>query len=190
MNYIEEQINTHLNLINKQKKEILLKIEIFSKLLIKVIKENKKIMVVGNGGSAADAQHLSTELSVRMKYNRIALPCLSLSTDTSALTAIGNDFNFEKIFSRQIEAIGKKSDALIVISTSGNSMNIISALKEAKKKKIKTFGILGNNGGKAKKYCDQTFIVKSKNPSRIQEIHIIFYQLFCEKIEIFFKNYK
>ena len=84
----------------------------------------------------------------------------------------------------------KKKDALIVISTSGNSKNVVLALKEAKKKNIHTFGILGNKGGNAKKYCDQTFIVDSENPSRIQEIHIIFYQLFCEKIEMFFRNYK
>ena len=147
-------------------------------------------MVVGMVVGVADAQHLATELTVRMKYNRKALPCISLSTDTSALTAIGNDFNFEKIFSRQIEAIGKKKDALIVISTSGNSKNVVLALKEAKKKNIHTFGILGNKGGNAKKYCDQTFIVDSENPSRIQEIHIIFYQLFCEKIEMFFRNHK
>lgn len=185
---LEKEIDNHITLLKNQKKEIISKINIFSELIIKVIKKNKKIMIAGNGGSAADAQHLSTELTVRMKYNRRALPCISLATDTSALTAIGNDFKFEKIFCRQIEALGIKGDVFIAISTSGNSQNIISALKEAKKRKIITLGIMGNKGGSAKKYCDEIFVVNTNDPSRIQEIHIIFYQLFCAKIEKYFKK--
>lgn len=187
---IDSILKQHIKLVRLQKTEIKKKIKIFSEKIINIIESKNKILVAGNGGSAADAQHLSTELTVRLKHNRRALPCIALTTDTSALTAIGNDFNFNKIFSRQIEAIGSAGDLFIAISTSGNSKNIINALKIAKQKKIIIFGILGNNGGEAKKYCDESFIVKSKNASRIQEIHIIFYQLFCEKIEIFFKNYK
>ena len=184
---IDTILNQHIKLINLQRQEIKNKIEIFSKKIISGIKNNNKLLVAGNGGSAADAQHLSTELTVRLKYNRKALPCIALTTDSSALTAIGNDFNFNMIFSRQIEAIGKQDDIFIAISTSGNSKNIINALRMAKKKKIFCFGLLGNNGGEAKKYCDESFIVKSNNPSRVQEIHIIFYQLFCENIENYFK---
>ena len=104
---------------------------------IQAIKEGKKIIFFGNGGSAADAQHLATELTVRYKFNRKALPAVSLSTDTSAITAIGNDLNFNKIFSRQIEAIGNKGDIILAITTSGNSQNILEAIKVAKKKKYK-----------------------------------------------------
>lgn len=187
MKFIDHAIKEHIKILNLQNREIKKKISQISKLIILAIKNKKKILVAGNGGSAADAQHLSTELTVRLKYNRDALPCIALTTDTSALTAIGNDFNFEKIFSRQIEAIGQNDDIFIAISTSGNSKNIINSLKIAKKKKLFCIGLLGNKGGKALNYCDESFVVKSSDPSRVQEIHIIFYQLFCAVIEKEFK---
>ncbi len=180
---INDNINKHIDILLKQNKIIIEKSYSFSQLILKKIKNGQKIMVCGNGGSASDAQHISTELTVRLKKNRAALPALALTTDTSALTAIGNDFNFSKIFSRQIEAVGKKGDILLAISTSGNSQNIIEALKTSKEKKIFTFGLLGNKGGKCKKYCDDYFIVNDSSPSRIQEIHILFYHAFCELVE-------
>ncbi len=108
-------------------------------------------MIAGNGGSAADAQHISTELVVRMNYNRKAFPSIALTTDTSAITAIGNDYDFEKIFSRQIDAIGCEGDVFLAISTSGNSENIVNALKAAKKNKLKCLGLLGPEDSKTKK---------------------------------------
>ena len=183
MKFIDHAIKEHIKILNSQKKEIKSKINLFSNIIISKIKSENKILVAGNGGSAADAQHLSTELTVRLKYNGVALPCIALTTDTSALTAIGNDYNFEKIFSRQIEAIGQKNDVFIGISTSGNSKNIINALKIAKKKNVYCLGLLGNKGGEALKYCDESFVVNSSDPSRVQEIHIIFYQLFCAIVE-------
>jgi D-sedoheptulose 7-phosphate isomerase len=182
----KKNISDHKKLLVTHNSIILKKAIELSKLSINSINNGGKIIIFGNGGSAADAQHFATELVVKMKYYRKALPVLALTTDTSTLTAIGNDFNFSKIFSRQLEALGNKSDLVISITTSGNSENILEALKFAKKKNIKSFGILGNNGGNAKKYCFDKFVVKNSNPSRIQEIHIIFWQLVCEIIEEYY----
>lgn len=187
---IKKSLDYHTLLIKKQKKEIIDKVLIFSKYFISAINDKKKILIAGNGGSAADAQHFSTELTVKMKKFRRALPLISLCTDTSALTAIGNDFSFKKIFSRQIEAIGNEGDIFVPISTSGNSANIIEALKVSRKKKLINIGLLGNKGGLSKKLIDDAFIVKSSDPSRIQEIHILFYQNLCEVIEEHFSKCK
>lgn len=176
-------IKQHNLLIKRQTNEIIKKISVFSEFFIDAIDNEKKILIAGNGGSAADAQHFSTELTVKMKKFRRALPLISLSTDTSAITAIGNDYNFKNIFSRQIEALGNNGDIFVPISTSGNSANIIEALKIAKKRKLISLGILGNKGGKSKQYVNDSFIVKSSDPSRIQEVHIIFYQNLCSVIE-------
>ena len=151
-----------LRFLNKEIKEVvdlLLKIKnsknkTFEKLCsegVKTIKKKGKIIFFGNGGSAADAQHLATELTCRFKINRKALPGLSLTTDTSAITAIGNDFKFDNIFSRQLEAIANKNDLALAITTSGNSKNLIEAAKFAKKNNIKFFCLSGNSGGKLKK---------------------------------------
>lgn len=152
----------------------------------KAIKKNK-ILFCGNGGSAADAQHLATELVVRYKKKRKAIPAVALTTDTSILTAVGNDFNFKKIFSRQIEAIGKRGDVIILITTSGNSENLIQAAKTAKKKGLKTFCFSGNKGGKLKKYCKNNIIIKSNNTSLIQTVEIFLGQIFCNELEKIFK---
>jgi len=159
---------------------------IFTKLCsesIRAIKKNKKILFFGNGGSAADSQHLATEITVRFKKNRIALPAISLATDTSALTAIGNDFSFEKIFSRQIEAIGNKGDIALGITTSGNSQNIIEACKICNKKEIKFFAFSGNSGGKLKKYCKNIIEIPSDETSIIQTVEILVGQTLCKIIE-------
>ena len=184
-----DNIRQHEIILKKNKKNILNSTLFFSKIIINAIKNKNKILIAGNGGSASDAQHIATEMTVRLKRNRLGLPFISLATDTSALTAIGNDFHFSKIFSRQIEAIGIEKDIFIAISTSGNSKNIVHALKKAKQKNLVTLGILGNNGGESKKYCDYSFCISEKNPSRVQEIHILFYHNFCEMVEeFFFKN--
>jgi len=144
-----------------------------------------RIFTCGNGGSAADAQHLAAEYLVRLRpnINRKAYPMISLAQDTSTLTACGNDLGFDKIFSRNLSALGHKKDLLIAISTSGNSKNITNALKQAKKMKIFSIALLGSKGGVAKKYSDLSLIVPSNNVARIQEAHIFLGHYLLEKVE-------
>ena len=160
-------------------------LKIFSNLCIEASKavDKNKILFCGNGGSAADAQHLAAELVVKYKKKRKALPAIALSTDTSILTAIGNDYEFKKVFSRQVEAIGNKGDILILITTSGNSINLIEALKVAKKKGLKVYCLSGNNGGKIKKYLKNIIVIPSKNTSLIQVVEIFLGQLLCGYLE-------
>lgn len=149
------------------------------------IKNNSTIFTCGNGGSAGDAQHVAAEGVVRLKPNldRKPIPIISLVMDTSTLTACANDYGYEKIFSRSLEAIGKKNDLLICYSTSGKSKNIINVLKKAKKMNIFTLSFLGGNGGDAKKYSDLTILVPSKNVARIQETHIFLSHYIIEEVE-------
>lgn len=138
------------------------------------IREGGKIMFCGNGGSAADSQHLATELVVRLsgEHDRGAYPALALTTDTSILTACGNDYGFDQIFARQIESIGQPSDILVAISTSGNSQNIMQAVRTAKAKKIFIVGLLGKDGGKLNNLVDIPLVVPSSDVQHIQESHI------------------
>ena len=147
------------------------------------LKLRRKVLLMGNGGSAADAQHIAGELVGRFKKERKAIPAISLSTDTSILTAIGNDYGFEKVFERQIEALGNKGDVVIGISTSGNSENVYRAMKLAKKMGLTTIGLLGNDGGKIKNLSDIALVVPSKNTPRIQETHITIGHIICEGVE-------
>ena len=147
------------------------------------IQNDGKIMFFGNGGSAADAQHLATELTIRFINDRPAIAGLALTTDTSTLTAAGNDYGFDHIFSRQIEALGNAGDIAIAISTSGNSGNIIKALETAKDKGLKTIGLTGRDGGKMKEFCDASLIVPSDTTARIQEMHIFLGHLLCGGLE-------
>ncbi len=155
------------------------------KIIYKSLQKKGKILFCGNGGSAADAQHLAAELLIRLrpKVNRNSIPAISLCMDTSTLTACGNDYSFDYIFSRPFNALANKDDVLIVISTSGNSKNIINVLKTAKKKRIKSIGFLGSNGGAARKYCDIKLIVDSNNVARIQESHIFLGHFILESVE-------
>jgi D-sedoheptulose 7-phosphate isomerase len=150
------------------------------------INNGGKLFFAGNGGSAADSQHLSTELVVRLssETERRALPGLALTTDTSAITACANDFSFDKIFSRQLEAIGQSGDSLLVLSTSGNSANLCEVVKIAKKKNICSYGFLGGDGGSLAALADQTIIVNAKNPGRIQESHIMLGHILIGMIEL------
>ena len=154
-----------------------------SDLMIKCLKENNKIMFCGNGGSAADSQHLAAELLGRYRKNRKALSALALTTDTSSITAIANDFSFEDIYARQIEALGKKNDVLFAISTSGNSTNIVNAIIAAKKLEINVIGLTGKDGGKMNGVCDVLIKVPSIRPDRIQEMHIAMGQILCDIVE-------
>ena len=158
----------------------------FLDLCIKSIKKGNKIIFFGNGGSAADAQHIATELVVRYKKNRKSIPAISLSTDTSTLTAIGNDFSFNRIFSRQIESIGKNGDVAVGISTSGKSPNILNALDLAKRKKIISVLLTKKNYPNKKKINRITDIVlgvPAKETARVQELHILLGHLLCAALD-------
>lgn len=185
--YINQKIHNEINsIVNKLTDLKLQKNSLFTKLCletIRALKKGNKIIFFGNGGSAADAQHLATEITVRYKKNRPALGAISLSTDTSALTAIGNDLNFKFIFSRQIEAIANKKDIILGITTSGNSRNIIEAFKVSKKLKIKSYCFVGNNGGNVKKYCNNCIIFPKTSTSATQVMQITLGQILCEIIE-------
>ena len=181
-NFHKEKLDT-IKLFSLIKLENIQNFNKLVKLSLQRIKKKNKILLYGNGGSAADAQHIATELTVRFKKNRRAIPAVSLSTDTSALTAIGNDFSFEKIFSRQIEAIGMPGDVAIAITTSGNSKNLIEAAKMEKKKKIYTFCFSGNNGGKLKRYTKFPIIIPSKITSQVQVAEIFLGQIYCGILE-------
>jgi D-sedoheptulose 7-phosphate isomerase len=150
---------------------------------IATLRSGNKILICGNGGSAADAQHFSAELVGRYKKERKGLPSIALSTDTSAVTAISNDYGYDKVFSRQVEALGNKGDMLFLISTSGNSPNLLEAAKKAKEKGIRTAGLLGKGGGKLLPLCDKALVVPSDNTPRIQEMHGMAIHMMCGLIE-------
>lgn len=154
-----------------------------SQKTIEIYKNGNKTLIAGNGGSAADAQHIAGEFVSKFYFDRPGLASIALTTDTSILTAIGNDYGYEKLFSRQIEANGVEGDIFIGISTSGNSKNIIEALLECKKKNIVTVGLTGKNGGKMAELCDYCIKVPSDETPRIQEAHILIGHIICAVVE-------
>ena len=180
LKHLTLNVETHLKL-----EDLFPDIEKAIKIIHKKIKLGGKLMLCGNGGSAADAQHLSAEFLIRLrpKINRRPLPALTLAQDTSTLTACANDYNFKYIFSRPFQAIANPKDILFVISTSGNSQNIYEVLKVARKMKIKTIGLLGASGGKCLKLCDQKILVPSNVTARIQECHIFIGHFILEQVE-------
>jgi D-sedoheptulose 7-phosphate isomerase len=154
-----------------------------SKLAVETLRAGNKILLCGNGGSAADAQHIAAELTGRYKTERRGLPGIALTTDTSALTAIGNDYGYDRVFDRQVEALAQKGDLLIGISTSGNSKNVINALKVAREMGCKTLGLTGRDGGAMNELCDINLVVPSNDTPRIQEMHILFAHTICQIID-------
>ena len=160
-------------------------LKVMGEEIVSSIINGGKLLFCGNGGSAADAQHLAAELLVRLRpnYNRKGLPAISLSLDTSTITACGNDFSYDELFSRTLESIGKPGDCLLGITTSGNSQNVINAMKLAKEMKIRNFGFLGAGGGEAIQLCDEVFLVPSNVTGRIQECHITAGHALMEYIE-------
>lgn len=153
---------------------------------IKCIEDGGKLIFMGNGGSASDSQHLAAELIGRFQFDREALPAISLSSNTSVITALGNDFGFENIFQKQIEALANKKDIVIGLSTSGNSENIIRALKFSKDNGIKTIGFTGSNPSKLQEFCDYIIQAPSTTPALIQQCHITVGQLLCLVVENYF----
>jgi D-sedoheptulose 7-phosphate isomerase len=185
MDFVRKQIEESLKVktLLLEDENILKSIKESSSLCCEAIRKDKKIIFAGNGGSAADAQHLAGELVNRFGFERPGLSAIALTTDTSVITSIANDYGFEKLFSRQIEAIGKKGDVLLACSTSGNSANIIEGLKEAKKTGIITIGLTGRSGGKMEQFCDLCIKVPSEDTPRIQEAHILIGHIICSLIE-------
>lgn len=179
-NYIEKSIYAKTQILNSN---ILNSIENIADLIIKSYRNNKKILIAGNGGSAADAQHIATELVSKFNQDRPALNAIALTTNTSIITAIANDFDYKEVFSRQIQAYGEKEDIFIAISTSGNSENIILAIKEARTKGLKTIGLTGSNNGAIDDICDYIIKVPSNKTPIIQESHIMIGHILCSLIE-------
>jgi len=185
-NYIQDQIKKSYETKQAiyENEELLEKIEAVAKLCVKLYKESdKKTILAGNGGSAADAQHIAAELVGRYGFDRPSIPSLALTTDTSNLTAIGNDYGYDQIFSRQLAGMGQKGDIFFGISTSGNSQNIINAFEVAKEKGITTVALVGRDGGKMGAMADIALIVPSDSTPRIQESHILIGHIICDIIE-------
>lgn len=159
------------------------KIYTFSELICNSYTSGKKLLIAGNGGSAADAQHFAAELVGKYKKDRKALSALALTTNSSVLTSISNDFSFDFSIKRQIEAFGEKGDCFVGISTSGNSKNLMYALEESKSRGLTTLCLLGKDGGKMKNLCDDYILVDSKDTPRIQEAHIFIIHSICSLIE-------
>lgn len=156
-------------------------------LIASTLKNGGKLLICGNGGSAADAQHFAAELTGRYKTERSPLPAIALSTDTSALTAIGNDYGFDVVFERQTLALCAKNDLLIGISTSGNSANVIRAVNAAKKIGAKTLGLLGRDGGELGRLCEHSIIIPASDTARIQEMHILVIHTLCAAVDEAYK---
>ena len=177
-NFEEHQVIQKKTLENLEKE-----IYLASQIMSDCLKNDGLIMWCGNGGSATDSMHLSTELIGRFKKDRKSLRSISLAADNSALTCIANDFGYENVFSRQLEGLAKKNDVLISLTTSGNSLNVINAIKKAKELNLKTILMSGNSGGKCADLNDVELIVPSQTTARIQEMHILIGHILCELIE-------
>ena len=180
---INNELLSHLETIQKVVVFMQDKLESASKLAVETLKNGNKILLCGNGGSAADAQHIAAELVGRYKNDRRALPAIALTTDTSILTSIGNDYGYDRVFDRQIEALAHKGDLIIAISTSGNSKNILNALKVGRELGCKTLGFSGYDGGAMNEVCDINLVVPSDDTPRIQEAHILFGHIICQVID-------
>ncbi|MCH9029956.1 MAG: D-sedoheptulose 7-phosphate isomerase [Bacteroidetes bacterium] len=178
---LKDSSETKLKIEQKCKDDILKAVNTLSE----AFRNGNKLLLCGNGGSAADCQHIATELMIRLSHHiqRPALPAIALTTDTSNLTAGGNDFGFENIFTRSIQGLGNEGDVLLVISTSGNSGNVIKAAETARSKGMKVIGFLGGDGGKLKSLVDLPIVIPSSNVQRIQEGHITVAHIICELVE-------
>ena len=178
-----EELNHHKNTIDQVIAKLVPAIENGCKLLTDTVLAGGKVLIAGNGGSAADAQHIAAELTGRYVKDRKALPAIALTVDTSALTAISNDYGFERVFARQVEAFARPGDLFIAISTSGNSPNIIHALHTARELGCKIIGLSGRDGGQMNNLCDLNIIIPDAVTARIQEMHILIGHIFCKAVD-------
>ena len=183
--HISDILNDSLNNLQKviSDKGLILEIETITTKIIKAFKDGNKLLLCGNGGSASDAQHIAAELSGRFIKERKPLYAEALHVNSSYMTAVSNDYGFESTYSRMLEAIGKKGDVLIALSTSGNSENVVNAVKMANSLDMLSVGMSGATGGKIKELCQHNIIIPSSNSARIQEAHIIVGHIFCQIIE-------
>ncbi len=185
INYIKDQIQasieTKQNILNNA--VLMQTIAEVAQACVEVYRNGRKTLLAGNGGSAADAQHIAAELVGRYGFDRPSIPSIALTTDTSNLTAIGNDYGYDKVFSRQMEGMGSEGDLFIGISTSGNSENIVNAIHAAKAKGVTTVALVGRDGGEMAKISDYAIIVPSNATPRIQESHILIGHMICDIIE-------
>lgn len=182
MNLIENIFEEHIKAVDYVKREAAV-LEKIAAVITEAINNGNKILFAGNGGSAADSQHFAAEMSGRFKKERRGLPGIALTTDSSALTAIANDYGYDNVFSRQVEALAKPGDVFVCFSTSGNSPNIFKAADKALEIGCKTIGFLGKDGGTIKSKCNISFIVPAPVTARIQETHLLAYHIVCELID-------
>jgi D-sedoheptulose 7-phosphate isomerase len=181
--FITDQLMVNQQTMQRVQQELTPAIADLAEKLIAALSDGKKLLIMGNGGSAADAQHFAAEIVSRFRMERPGLPAIALSTDTSIITAIGNDYGFDRIFSRQVEALAAPGDVVIGISTSGNSQNIYTALETARERGCLTVGLLGKDGGTIKQLCQLPVIVPSNDTPRVQEGHITIIHILCDLIE-------
>ncbi len=180
---IKAEFKAHQETIEATIEKLIPNVETASQMIVNTLKNGNKILLCGNGGSASDAQHIAAELTGRYKSKRRGLPGIALNTDTSALTAIANDYGYNRVFDRQVEALANKGDLLIGISTSGNSANVISALKVAKEMGCKCLGLSGRDGGTMNEVCDLNIVIPSNDTPRIQEMHILIGHTLCQAVD-------
>ena len=184
---IIKELTAHKEVIEKVIDSLQQDIKRACEIALNTINSGNKIILVGNGGSAADAQHIAAEFTGRYKVERKGLPAIALTTDTSALTAIGNDYGYEFVFERQVEALANKGDLIIGISSTGNSANIINAFKKGKEIGCNSIGFSGKGGGKFNGACDLNIIVPSEDTPRVQEMHILIGHIICQIVDNSFK---
>ena len=183
--YIKSQIKASILMLSEvlSDEDFLFRLESAVRSIVAAIKNNNKILLIGNGGSAADAQHIAAEFVSRLRFDRVGLPAISLTTDTSILTAIGNDYGFDNLFARQVQAYAQPGDILIAYSTSGKSPNVIAALEQAKRSGIVSIGMTGNLGGPMKDLCDHYLDIPSSDTPKIQEGHAVIGHIICGLVE-------
>jgi D-sedoheptulose 7-phosphate isomerase len=180
---IRHDLLEHVSVMNAVASSLVTQITTVADLVLGAFKSGRKVLLMGNGGSAADAQHIAAELIGRFKVNRKALPAIALTTDTSILTAVGNDYSFDDVFSRQVSALGNEGDIVIGISTSGNSPNVLNGIRAAKEIGCKTIGMTGKDGGELARLADLSLTVPSRETPRIQEAHITVGHIICSLVE-------
>jgi D-sedoheptulose 7-phosphate isomerase len=185
---IPDSLNQHIKVFHEVTESLSQSIEECGELIRETVRAGKKVLICGNGGSAADAQHIAAEFVGRYETERKALPAIALTTDTSALTAISNDYGFERVFARQVEALAAEGDCLIAISTSGNSPNVIAAVMEARKRGCRIIGMTGASGKKLASLSDACILVPSDRTARIQEVHITVAHIWCELVDEMFSS--
>lgn len=181
---IQARFEEHLEVANAvMQSDILAQVERVATVVKAALANGKKVLFCGNGGSAADSQHLAAEFVGRFQKERRGLPAIALTVDTSILTAVGNDYGFDKVFTRQVEALGNEGDVLVGISTSGNSPNVLAAIELAKAKGIYCVGMTAAGGGKMAKACDECIAIPAKVTARAQEMHILIGHILCELVD-------